>query len=415
MKIFFCKGGFEGRVSGGDRILVSYATRLRSAGHHPSLIFNYSSKDENQYSTDLRRAGIPTSCVTEHPLNLALRAVRKGTLKLPRTLLGKTGRRWERWQQAVYWTSFYLFKRRRPDVAHVLEPWGETATIIRAAHAAGVPVLYQDFGTPRTIPGSELAYDQLAEVLPLCSEVAALSPHLVQMCRERLPYDGPSSVLPLIAEDDAEAGSWQRSRPADGITFGFAARLEQLKGPLVLLDAFAAVLKSFPDARLRVAGTGPQEAEVIAHAESLGVAHRCEFIGAYAGPEERRAFLRSLDVFILPSYTEGTPNSIIEAMSHALPSVASSVGGIPDMLAPDAGILVPPGDAKALGEAMARLATDAGLRAAMGSAARRRYEDLFSAEAVLPVLLEAYRRVSASRGGTVVGTEVLAHPWATAE
>jgi glycosyltransferase involved in cell wall biosynthesis len=146
----------------------------------------------------------------------------------------------------------------------------------------------------------------------------------------------------------------------------------------------------------------------------LGVAHRCHFPGVYQSPGEKSAFMRSIDVFVLPSHTEGTPNCIIEAMAHGLPVIASAVGGIPDVVTPETGILVPEGDGAALADAMSRLAADRALRERMGAAGRERYERLFSPGAVLPVMLETYRRVArageaaaalSSNGGGAT------HPW----
>src|SRR6185295_16651040 len=98
-------------------------------------------------------------------------------------------------------------------------------------------------------------------------------------------------------------------------------------------------------------------------------------------------------VFVLPTLTEGTPNVIIEAMAHAKPIIATDVGGIPDLVTEEIGILVPPDDIPALAAAMNRLASDPELRRRMGVAARRKYEQLFTPEAVLPVLHDFYERV----------------------
>jgi glycosyltransferase involved in cell wall biosynthesis len=125
--------------------------------------------------------------------------------------------------------------------------------------------------------------------------------------------------------------------------------------------------------------------------------------------------MRSLDVFVQPSFADGTPNSIIEAMAHGLPIVASLNGGIPDLVSPELGILVPSGDSGALADALARLAGDPDLRGKMGIVARHRYEELFSPAAVLPVLLDAYRSVmkrSRRTTGRALSTPARPqHPW----
>lgn len=419
MKILFCKGGIAGSVSGADQILVNYALHLRSAGHQPSVVVTYPHAEGNQYAARLRGAGVPVKCVTREPSYGLMRGLRRLILAAPDALAGKGRGSWERWQEPVYRAALRLMRRTRPDVAHVLEPWGEMPTLIRAAHAAGVPVIYQDCGTPGAIPGRERDYDGLAEVISMCAEVAGLSPVLARLCRERFGFAGPASALPLIAEDVAAGGAsavGARGESPQDVTFGFAARLEELKGPLVLLEAFADVLRDCPRARLKLAGDGPQKSEALARADALGVGRSCEFVGAYAGAGEKDAFMRSLDVLVHPSLTEGTPNTIIEAMAHGLPAVATAVGGVPDMVSAESGVLVPAGEAAPLAAAMKRLAAEPSLRASMGRAARQSYELLFTPEAVMPVLLRAYRRAvekgSAGRGDAAPAAELPAHPWA---
>jgi glycosyltransferase involved in cell wall biosynthesis len=117
--------------------------------------------------------------------------------------------------------------------------------------------------------------------------------------------------------------------------------------------------------------------------------------------------MRGIDVLMLPTLAEGTPNCIIEAMAHGVPVIASAVGGIPDVVSPDLGILVPPGDVSALAHAMEQLAGDATRRAEMGRAARARYDALFSPAVVVPVLVDRYRRMTA-----VSPAATPLHPWA---
>ena len=122
--------------------------------------------------------------------------------------------------------------------------------------------------------------------------------------------------------------------------------------------------------------------------------------------------MESLDVFVLPTLAEGTPNGVIEAMAHGLPIIATTVGGIPDIVTSDAGILVPAGDARALAEAMASLAADPERRKRMGLAARARYQELFEPAAVLPLLLRTYGRVAGNGHATATTGNDQVHPWA---
>jgi glycosyltransferase involved in cell wall biosynthesis len=272
-------------------------------------------------------------------------------------------------------------------------------------------VLYQELGTPHYLPELENHYQWLAKVVPLCSEMAALSPLLAQQWGERLLSSHPVSVLPLLVEDTLFADA-RPPQPTASMTFGFAARLESGKGPMNLIEAFARVRLELTNISLKMAGAGPQQDAVKARARALGVLNACDFPGAYISPETRSAFMQGLDVFVLPTLAEGTPNSIIEAMAHGLPVIASEVGGIPDLITPETGILVSPGDTAALADAMMVLALDPELRLRMGQAARSRYEKLFSPQAVLPTLVDTYRSVAMRNCRAVMApAQPLAHPW----
>jgi glycosyltransferase involved in cell wall biosynthesis len=124
--------------------------------------------------------------------------------------------------------------------------------------------------------------------------------------------------------------------------------------------------------------------------------------------------MESLDVFVMPSFSEGTPNSVVEAMACGKPIIASDVGGIPDMIGEDSGILVAAGDLSALAAAMLRLAQDPELRHKMGTAAKARYEKLFSPDVVVPLLIQTYQRVMRNGHATpkVFAGNGHLHPWA---
>jgi glycosyltransferase involved in cell wall biosynthesis len=308
------------------------------------------------------------------------------------------------------------FSQSKADLVHVITPDPSAMVMIRAAHDAGISVLYQEVGTPYHPPGFEAYYEQFASVLPLCAEVAALSPQLAHECREKL-FPAQVSVLPILVDGqfNRAAAAHVRQPSAQGVTFGFAARLEHLKGPLVLIDAFAMAQRKCADVRLRIAGGGSLKPQAIARARAHGVAGQCEFQDVYTQIEEKSRFMQSLDIFVLPSLTEGTPNGIIEAMAYGLPVIATTVGGIPDLVVKETGILVPPGDAEAVAQAMELLAGNTRLREQMGRAARKRYEKLFNPELVLPLMLDTYRRVAArngNRSARLVQKNGLSHPWA---
>ena len=196
--------------------------------------------------------------------------------------------------------------------------------------------------------------------------------------------------------------------------FGYAARIETGKGPFVLADAVAQLKKNRQGVLVRLAGTGPAVQELKTRVRQLRVNGSWEFVGSYDGAAGCSAFMRTLDVFVLPSFAEGTSKSIIEAMAHRLPIITTNVGGSPDLVTPDAGILIPPGDSAALAEAMERLASDPALRKRMGEAARERYLKLFAPVAVMSILVSTYSRV-AGNGHNSPGPHNAHHPWAIEE
>ncbi|HLL77060.1 MAG TPA: glycosyltransferase [Pyrinomonadaceae bacterium] len=419
MKVMLCKGQFLGPVSGADQTLVTYATQLRRSGHAVSVLLVYPHHAEDQYYVRLRDAGVPVSTLASPRVGASLGAGRRFARSLLRAL--PTSRRLVREQSrraATRIASRYsgrcrdFFEQERPDVVHVITPDPSAMVLIEAAHAAGVPVMYQEVGTPFDPPEYEAYYEQFTTVLPLCAEVSALSPLLAQKCRERLLLAQDVSVLPIMA-DDLRGGANGRRARADEINVGFASRIEHLKGALVLLEAFAAAARADRRLRLRIAGEGSLRQKVWERARELGVANVCEFTGVYTRPEQRKSFMEGLDVFVLPSLAEGTPNAIVEAMSHGLPVIASAVGGVPDVVTREVGLLVPPGDVAALAAALARLAADARERASMGEQAAQRYEELFSPRAVMPILLDTYRRIAkkAPPAAPLSADEARVHPW----
>jgi len=187
-----------------------------------------------------------------------------------------------------------------------------------------------------------------------------------------------------------------------------------LKGPLRLLEAFSVAQQTHSQMKLCIAGEGSQRREFIAGSHRLGVKDKCELVGVYQSLEKRSEFMKSIDAFVLPSLTEGTPNVIIEAMAHEKPIIATAVGGVPDLVTEDVGILVAPDDTRALAAAMTRMAVDVELRRRMGAAARRKYEQLFTPAAVLPVLLDLYTgMIQRTRAGKHVDNhrQRPSHPW----
>jgi glycosyltransferase involved in cell wall biosynthesis len=148
------------------------------------------------------------------------------------------------------------------------------------------------------------------------------------------------------------------------------ARLHPGKGHRVLLDAMRQLLHSYPKLKLICLGEGQGEPELRALSESFGLAHCVRLVGYQQNVPE---WLAAADINVLPSFYEGLPLTILEAMASGLPTVASNVGGIPEAIEDGvSGLLVPPGDPHRLAEALSLLLRNAATRVRIGHAARAR-------------------------------------------
>ncbi len=423
LKIALCKSTLLGPVSGADEVMVNYVVHLREAGYDAKVVLLYAPNKDDQYLRRLQAHGVPvTVVVTKSFMFACLRTLRNlfSSILLFLFLLRRAPERLRKvWQLALRFVSYLhygqcrsYFSKNRPDLMHVFTPDSGAALIIRAGHELGIPVLYHEMGTARHTPMLEEYYHHLERVLPFCTEVAALSPRLASEWSVRFPFLRSVSVLPLIMERCVtfDLGTPAAPQPKRTV-FGYAARVEKGKGPMVLVDALAKLNGDRPSVIARIAGTGPQLPEVKARIRELALSDAFEFVGQYSEPLGRTAFMESLDVFVLPSFAEGTPNGVIEAMAHGVPIIATTVGGIPDIVDTQSGILVPPGDADALADAMTALARDPARRKQMGAAARHRYEQLFEPKAVMPLVLNLYGQV-AGNGHAAAPTNGHSHPWA---
>ena len=141
--------------------------------------------------------------------------------------------------------------------------------------------------------------------------------------------------------------------PADALVYGTSGRLVDAKAHDVLVDAWKLLLQAVPNAHLVIAGSGPLQTALDAQITRNDLRGRVHLLGFQA---DIPSLLRELDVFVLSSRTEGFPLALIEALAAGLPCVATSVGGVDEMLGPTGGEIVAPDDAEALASAMARMA-----------------------------------------------------------
>jgi glycosyltransferase involved in cell wall biosynthesis len=145
-------------------------------------------------------------------------------------------------------------------------------------------------------------------------------------------------------------------------------RLTAIKQHDLLLEAISLLATKSPDLVLLIVGDGELRQALESEVAARGLQRTVRFLG-WRGDLER--VYAATDVFVLTSRNEGTPVALIEAMASGLPAVSTDVGGVRDVVvSPDAGSLVPFGDAGALADALQRYAESAAIRETVGRAAR---------------------------------------------
>jgi glycosyltransferase involved in cell wall biosynthesis len=167
-------------------------------------------------------------------------------------------------------------------------------------------------------------------------------------------------------------------------------RLIPIKGHLVLLRALARARARAPGITLDVAGRGPLAPALKGYARELGLEEAIRFLGFVSPVEEA---IEGGAIVVVPSLGEGFGMVALEAMERARPVIASSVGGLPEIVADgETGLVVPPADVDALADAIFALAADLPKAAQMGAAGRVRALEQFTPERCVERIEELYVR-----------------------
>lgn len=168
--------------------------------------------------------------------------------------------------------------------------------------------------------------------------------------------------------------------PPDAFAFFFVGRLSPVKDLGTLLQALALLrAKAHQDVRLCVVGDGTERAALVQQCAALGLRDQVMFLGAR---NDVSGLLAAADAFVMSSRTEGLPMALLEAMAAEVPCVATAVGGIPELLAENRGLLAPPRDPVRLAEQMAALVSSPMLRAQLVSNATARVRQHYSLDVV---------------------------------
>lgn len=177
--------------------------------------------------------------------------------------------------------------------------------------------------------------------------------------------------------------------------FGTVGRVQAVKDQLTLVRAFVVLLERFPQARARlrllIVGDGPLSGLLRQEVEQAGLT---DLVWLPGSRDDIPALMRVMDVFVLPSLSEGISNTILEAMACGLPVIASRVGGNPELIDADhTGALVPVADVGQLADTMARYWQAPSLATQQGQLARKTIENRFSMQRMVDQYVAVYRKV----------------------
>jgi L-malate glycosyltransferase len=294
------------------------------------------------------------------------------------------------------WRLARLIKQLRPDVVHAHDPHGVAMAGLALSMSTqpSQPPLVASRRVDFHLKGSSLSRWKYRQVDCFICASEAIRQILVA---DGVPAERTVTVHEGIDLERVESAPPARLHeelwlPHQAPIVGNVAALVPHKGQRHLIEAAALVVRQVPDARFVIAGEG----ELRPALERQIREHRLEKHVLLAGfRPDVLSVHKAFDIFVMSSVTEGLGTSLLDAMACAKPVVATTAGGIPEVVADgETGLLVPPRDHHALADAIVRLLNDAGLRTRLGEAGRARVRERFSADRMVRDTLRVYERVA---------------------
>ena len=248
-------------------------------------------------------------------------------------------------------------KRFKPDAILNYGIYPEGYAAVSAGRDLGIPVILCAIGSDLNRIPDAISERMTRRALRRASFVLAVSRQLQDQAirfgaareRTRAVFNGCDTSV--FSPGDRLQARTQLGIDPDVQLIVFVGRIAPTKGLSELLDACISLLPSHRKLTLACVGEGAFRETLERRAFDSEFGRRISFVGPCDSQQVAR-WLRACDVFCLPSYAEGCSNAVIEALSCGRPVVATDVGGIPDLIDSDSGILVPPRESAALAEAL---------------------------------------------------------------
>jgi glycosyltransferase involved in cell wall biosynthesis len=294
------------------------------------------------------------------------------------------------------WRLSRLIKQLQPDVVHAHDPHGVAMAALALSMSTQLakPPLVAARRVDFHLKGNALSRWKYRQVdCFICASDAV---------RRMLVADGVPAARTVTVHEGIDLGRVDAAPPVDlhaelwlphgSPIVGNVAALVPHKGQRHLVEAAALVVQKVPDARFVIAGEG----ELRPALERQIKEHRLDKHVFLAGfRPDILSVHKGFDIFVMSSVTEGLGTSLLDAMACGRPIVATTAGGMPEVVSDGrTGLLVPPRDHRALADAIIRLLTDPAMRAEMAAAGLARVRTKFSAERMVQDTLDVYRRVA---------------------
>jgi glycosyltransferase involved in cell wall biosynthesis len=301
------------------------------------------------------------------------------------------------------WRFARVVKRLAPDVIHAHDPHGVAMASLAlslgsgAAHGGRLPALVASRRVDFHLKGNSFSRWKYHQVDCFIAASEAI--------RRMLVADGVPEAQTVTVHEGIDVDHVAAAPPVNvheafflphgAPVVGNVAALVPHKGQRYLIDAALLVVQQVPDARFVILGEG----ELREHLEKYVRDHRLEKHVLLPGfRTDVLGCLKSFDLFVMSSVTEGLGTSLLDAMAAGRPIVATTAGGIPEIVADGVnGLLVPPRDAHALADAIVRALKDADLRRRLGEAGFARVNQRFTVDHMVAGTADVYQRVLSSR------------------
>lgn len=298
---------------------------------------------------------------------------------------------------AAAWRLARVLKQIQPEIVHAHDPHGVAvaAAAIGFGGLASKPTLVASRRVDFPLKMNALSQWKYRQVAAFLCASDAIRQILIA---QGIPRERALTIhegIDLAHVDAAPPASVREAfwLPTNAPVVGCVGALVDHKGHRYLVHAAADIVRAVPDARVVILGEGDLRDELTRMIHELGLERHVLLPGFRP---DVLSLLKGVDLFVMPSITEGLGTSILDAMACSKAVVASAVGGIPEVVETGiTGLLVPPRDASALGSAIVRLLRDPALTGRLAQAGRASVERRFTADRMVEDTLDVYRRLRA--------------------